>query len=99
MKLLYTFCLLLFGSILAFAVPNSASSPPFPIFGYDGRAETCIAYDRGFLCDFGYDPASACFPWAKENRVAGADCFFAIFAESVATKINGAGISIMLYCV
>lgn len=86
MKLVYTFWLLLFNSILALAAPNSESPLAPPIFGYDEREQASIAYDRSLTSGFDYDSISAFLADEKENRTDETDGLVARFVESIAAK-------------
>lgn len=86
MKLVYTFWLLLFNSILALAAPNSESPLAPPIFGYDEREQASIAYDRSLTSGFDYDSVSAFLADEKENRTDETDGLVARFVESIAAK-------------
>lgn len=86
MKLIWTFCLLLFGMPFGLAVPNLGLQPLTSTFGYDDRTRTSIPYDQPHASAFDYNSVSALIGKERENSTVGTNAVFTGFAEFVAAK-------------
>ncbi len=78
--------LLLFNSVLVFAVPNAESPSSTLAFGYDRRVKATIAYDQTAPPAFDYDCGPVLSAHEKENLTEPPSAIFAKVAGFLAAK-------------